>query len=321
YLEEQDYDDILEEIEGINVATYKWKDDTETTDKMLGIIAEEAPEQVLSNDNKSVSLYDYASFALAGVKAVKSEVDKLKIRIDEIGQIIDSSAESQNETNISLSGLVLDSDGYAVIDKLKVEELEIVKGGQLTLPQGANEIMGTGEVATSSDYTIIENNKIQDDSKVFISFTSNLYGASWWVCDKIENQSFKVCLDRTASTSLSFDYWIVQTKEDALTETVIEDNSASSADEPASSADEPASSADEPASSAGTWVELTPEETFMIELSPEEMSSPAPAPAPIVEPVVEEIPVEEELVEEPVAVITEEIPVEDLDTTTEEIIE
>ena len=247
----------------------------------------------------------------------KAKEDKLKIldaRIDEIGQIIDSSAESQNETNISLSGLVLDSDGYAVIDKLKVEELEIVKGGQLTLPQGANEIMGTGEVATSSDYTIIENNKIQDDSKVFISFTSNLYGASWWVCDKIENQSFKVCLDRTASTSLSFDYWIVQTKEDALTETVIEDNSASSADEPASSADEPASS-------AGTWVELTPEETFMIELSPEEMSSPAPAPAPIVEPVVEEIPVEEELVEEPVAVITEEIPVEDLDTTTEEIIE
>jgi len=76
YLEEKDYDDILEEIEGINVATYRWKTDvvddsyfeSTASSTNLGIIAEEAPDRVLSNDGKSVSLYDYTTFAIAGVK-------------------------------------------------------------------------------------------------------------------------------------------------------------------------------------------------------------------------------------------------------------
>jgi len=40
----------------------------DTTSRNLGIIAEEAPDRVLSNDGKSVSLYDYTTFAIAGVK-------------------------------------------------------------------------------------------------------------------------------------------------------------------------------------------------------------------------------------------------------------
>jgi len=98
------------------------------------------------------------------------------------------------------------------LDKLKVRDLEIVQGGQMTLPQGQDEIVGQGIVAISSDYAIIENSKISQQSKIFISFTANLNGASWWVCDKIESQSFKVCLSQPAQESLTFDYWIVQTK-------------------------------------------------------------------------------------------------------------
>ncbi|MFH1387726.1 MAG: tail fiber domain-containing protein, partial [Patescibacteria group bacterium] len=131
YLEEQDYKDILDEIEALNTATYRWKDrsfadaqDDNNGKKNFGIIAEEAPERVLSEDGKSISLYDYATFAIAGVKAVKSEVDKLKLRVDELGQLIDSSATPQNDNETSLSGLVLDSEGYAVINKIKSKLIE-----------------------------------------------------------------------------------------------------------------------------------------------------------------------------------------------------
>ncbi|MFH1610589.1 MAG: tail fiber domain-containing protein, partial [Patescibacteria group bacterium] len=148
YLEEQDYADILDEIEEMNVATYKWKvdvipaeagiqtwipnqvgDDTRGDSTNLGIIAEEAPERVLSEDGKSISLYDYATFAIAGVKAVKSEVDKMKdllgIVKNEDGTLsmIEENPSTSSGTT-SLSGLVLDSEGYAVIDKIRSKNIE-----------------------------------------------------------------------------------------------------------------------------------------------------------------------------------------------------
>ncbi len=91
YLEEQDYDEILGEIGGLEIATYRWKKDFDrsgeaneaasSSDKMMGVIAEQAPKRVLSKDGKSVSLYDYATFALAGVKALKQEVERLEVEI------------------------------------------------------------------------------------------------------------------------------------------------------------------------------------------------------------------------------------------------
>jgi hypothetical protein len=230
YLEEDDYEEILDEIEGMNLARYRWKNDDvifeenygmgslSTTDGLnLGVIAEEAPEEVLSNDGKSISLYDYTSFALAGVKALKKEVDELRTVLEANGYLRDSSTLPQDDGGMMIAGdngeqfqLAVDEDGYVVLDKLKVKDLEIAQGGQITLPQGEDEIMGEGRVATSSDYAIIENNKVRQNSKIFVSFTSNLQGASWWICDKIEGESFKVCLSQPAKEALSFDYWIAQ---------------------------------------------------------------------------------------------------------------
>ena len=131
YLEEKDYDDILEEIEGINVATYRWKTDvvddsyfeSTASSTNLGIIAEEAPDRVLSNDGKSVSLYDYTTFAIAGVKAVKSELDELRATLEANGYLSDSAAEPEENT-MSLSGLTIDVDGYTIIDKIRSKDIE-----------------------------------------------------------------------------------------------------------------------------------------------------------------------------------------------------
>ncbi len=107
--------------------------------------------------------------------------------------------------------LALDDDGYVVIDKLKVKDLEIVEGGQMTLPDGENQITGTGIVPIDSDFAVIENNRIASTSKIFITFNSDLKGKSWWVCEKRDAELFRLCLSGTTNKELNFDYWIVQT--------------------------------------------------------------------------------------------------------------
>jgi hypothetical protein len=143
YLEEKDYKDILDEIEEIDVATYKWKADIEedligpivventSTSTNLGIIAEEAPERVLAKDGKAVSLYDYATFAIAGVKALKTEVDELRATLEENGYLSDSDIQVQDDTGIIVINtdgeeveLRVDTDGALVADRIKAKYIE-----------------------------------------------------------------------------------------------------------------------------------------------------------------------------------------------------
>jgi hemin uptake protein HemP len=148
YLEEKDYEDILEEIEGMNLARYRWKKDevrsptpnnvrswtptsAPTSDLNLGVIAEQAPEEVLSKDGKSVSLYDYASYALAGVKALKNEVDELRVLLEANGYLQDSSTLVQGDNGIVIIGengekveLRVDQQGYLAVEKIKAKFIE-----------------------------------------------------------------------------------------------------------------------------------------------------------------------------------------------------
>jgi len=231
YLEEEEYEDILKEIKDMNLAKYRYKKDkesgfvessTEESKLNLGVIAEEVPEQVLSEDKMSVSLYDYASFALAGVKAVKSELDELKNALgvveNEDGTL--EMTEEENDIGIlvikSEDGteyqLTLDNEGYVVLDKVRVKDLELVSGGQFTIASGENEIMGSGKIVKGLRYSQVDNNKITEDSKIFISFTSNLGGNNWWVCEKEEGEYFRLCIGSPAEKLITFDYWIIEAR-------------------------------------------------------------------------------------------------------------
>jgi hypothetical protein len=249
YLEEQDYEDILEDIEKMNLARYRWKKDVElggvasqdlsgdlsgtSTETMLGVIAEEAPQQVKAADGKSISLYDYASYALAGVKAVKGELDKLKSVLgvveNEDGTLSMAGEESSVEPVIikGINGqeyqLVLDVEGFVVLDKVRTRELEIVSGGKMTMPSGVNEIMGEGTIEVGSNYGEVKNSLITRHSKIFISFTANLGGNNWWICEKKPGEYFRVCLSHPSQNLIGFDYWIIQTKE-IEPPAVVEDN-------------------------------------------------------------------------------------------------
>jgi len=116
YLTSADYEQVLAKISGARVATYWYNDDMTygtnrtyetygsddlTGGKRLGLIAEEAPREVLSADGQGVDLYKLASFTLMGVKAlsgevisVKSEVRSLEAKIEVLEEFANTYSSS-----------------------------------------------------------------------------------------------------------------------------------------------------------------------------------------------------------------------------------
>ncbi|MBI4118647.1 MAG: tail fiber domain-containing protein, partial [Parcubacteria group bacterium] len=96
YLDSDEEMDVLAKIKSARVATYNYISDTISNDQFLiskqnpnsndsitkgkarlGLIAEEAPVEVLSIDGKGVDIYKLSSFILAGVKAQQVQIDQL----------------------------------------------------------------------------------------------------------------------------------------------------------------------------------------------------------------------------------------------------
>ena len=187
-----------------------------------------------------------------------------------------------------------------------------------------SEKLGEGIVATSSDYAIIENSKISESSKIFVSFTSNLAGASWWVCDKTASESFKVCLSEIASSSLSFDYWIVQGKDNSV---ILSDSEGSQDSETGSGTVPSGASSGEDTPKGTVSSETVFEEPVIIEEPIEEAPvAEEPVSEKLVEETVSEEPVEEEiieevvLIEEPVEEVVEEAPIVEEPSVIEETV-
>ena len=79
-LAQEDYRDILEQINGLQMVRFLYKDE-ENRQPHLGVIAEESPEEILDPTGKAVSLADYASFLLAGLKAQSEQIETLKAQV------------------------------------------------------------------------------------------------------------------------------------------------------------------------------------------------------------------------------------------------
>jgi hypothetical protein len=67
------------------MATFRYRDG-ELGDKIhTGIIAEEAPEAVLSQGGRSIELYDYVSYGITALKALQRRLDRMETRMREVG--------------------------------------------------------------------------------------------------------------------------------------------------------------------------------------------------------------------------------------------
>ncbi|MDP3800157.1 MAG: tail fiber domain-containing protein [bacterium] len=134
YLDSTDDQNILDKIKDINVATYNYIGETCSTSSgqsnlssvcsnRLGLIAEEAPSEVLSISGKGVDIYKLSSFILAGVKAQQIQIEDIKSQISNLGSRI-SSIESKE--GIQDLGSMIQDTGYKIITVAKTTLANIV---------------------------------------------------------------------------------------------------------------------------------------------------------------------------------------------------
>ncbi|MEN9613953.1 MAG: hypothetical protein RLZZ347_260, partial [Candidatus Parcubacteria bacterium] len=81
YLSASDDATVLEKIKALNVATYRYNIEPNSNPLRMGLIAEEAPSEILAVGGKGVDIYKLSSFILAGVKAQQSKLESLETRI------------------------------------------------------------------------------------------------------------------------------------------------------------------------------------------------------------------------------------------------
>ena len=100
----------------------------------LGLIAEEAPKEVLSANGKGVDVYKLATFILAGVQEQQVRIEKLELRITKLEQLVASSTGSTSDPSLRLN--LLDylaalgakfTNGLAELKSLVVESLTVGK--------------------------------------------------------------------------------------------------------------------------------------------------------------------------------------------------
>ncbi|MDE1988397.1 MAG: tail fiber domain-containing protein, partial [Patescibacteria group bacterium] len=94
YVTSSQEDGFLDKIKNMNIAQYRYDIEDESSQLRLGLIAEEAPSEVLSASGKGVDIYKMTSFALAGVKAMQREIDKMKIDISALSATTSASQSS-----------------------------------------------------------------------------------------------------------------------------------------------------------------------------------------------------------------------------------
>lgn len=82
YLSDQEEDCVLDSLADVKFAMYRYKDH-QLGDKIhMGLIAEEAPEAVVSDGGRSIDLYDYISYGITALKALHRRLDRLEARLN-----------------------------------------------------------------------------------------------------------------------------------------------------------------------------------------------------------------------------------------------
>jgi hypothetical protein len=118
YLDESREDEALAAIDTLQLATYDYTFESHTiAPKHLGLIAEEAPSEVLSQDGKGVDIYKLATFTLAGVKAQQRQIENLDVRVGALEEWI-AAAETKEGGLVALASDWLQGIGITLSETL-----------------------------------------------------------------------------------------------------------------------------------------------------------------------------------------------------------
>jgi len=104
-------------------------------------------------------------------------------------------------------------DGVITAVKLVVEEVKtkVLRANVISIQveEGKDNVVGTATIPRDSMEYRVENSLVQANSKIFVSFTSNTAGRTWYVSEKTPGVGFTIKLSDVTTQPLDFDYWIV----------------------------------------------------------------------------------------------------------------
>jgi len=123
---------------------------------------------------------------------------------NELG-IMDTAIVDKNGNQLALT-----FEGTVVIKRLVVKDLELAKGGTITLPAGEGGILGKVTISQGLTYAIVENPLVDTSSYIFLTQEGTpLEEISYGVVNKKEGQ-FTIQLSKGAQEAMTFAYWIIQ---------------------------------------------------------------------------------------------------------------
>ena len=181
-------------------------------------------------------------------------------------------------------------DGVIEAVKLVVDEVKtkILRANtiSITVEPDQDNVVGSAIIPRDSMEYQVENSLVEENSKIFISFTSNTAGRTWYVSEKTPGVGFTIRLSEVTTKPLDFDYWIV------LVEGVETTNDTDYGNIDDNDIVVPEPQPLQPSSEGEGQAEPVIEEEPIVE-EPIVEEEPQPEPQPEPEPTVEEQPVEE----------------------------
>lgn len=84
-----DYRRMLEKLNQTKIVRYRFSQDPQQTEH-IGVIAEDAPAEIRTQDGKAVTLADYSAFLLAAIKAQQEQIQELKVQVRDLQAQLDS---------------------------------------------------------------------------------------------------------------------------------------------------------------------------------------------------------------------------------------
>jgi|GEM_PF-5580843 len=286
YVTEEEAASMLEKLEGLQIAQYHYKIENRNNPLRLGLIAEQAPSEVLSADGKGIDIYKLATFTLAGVQELAKRTDLMATKLESLEERLTqlengSITVGTGTLSFSTTTLIATLKSFGVVIEegfARFQTLAALRFVAATDDDGQSSA-GEGEILAGNTVVEIENDFVAPNSKIFVTFTSALEGS--WFIDGKEDGSFRVRLSEAQDTDVTFDYFIVQTDKEVSEEE----------EEPVEAPQQPQAPIETPTDPvpAPEPVVDTPPVVVDTPVAPE--PTPAPEPAPVPEPVVDAPPV------------------------------